>query len=363
MPFGDLARQFRSIEPDLREAVSGALERGRYILGPETKAFEDEFSRFCGAAHGVGVGSGTDAIRLALLASGVRAGSDVVTVANAGVPGPAAIRLAGARPVYVDVDPVSQTMDPGCLEKGITAATSAVLVVHLYGFPAEMDGILEIARKRSLPVIEDCAQAHGARYRGKPVGSLATAGCFSFYPTKNLGAAGDGGIVVTNDAGIAGAVRQLREYGWESRFHAVLPGGANSRLDEVQAAILRVKLPRLEGWNRARSAIANRYRKALAGTRIIAPPESPEREHVYHLFVIRTRERDRFRARLADLGIETDIHYPGPAHLEPAFADSRFPAGALPVSERLASEVVSIPCYPELAPEEVEAVAAALAAE
>ncbi len=342
--------------------MSGALERGRYILGPQTKAFENEFSSLCGAAHGVGVGSGTDAIRLALLASGVKAGSDVVTVANAGVPGPAAIRLAGARPVYVDVDVLSQTMDPGSLARGITAAASAVLVVHLYGLPAEMDEILEIAGRRGLPVIEDCSQAHGARYRGRPVGSLAAAGCFSFYPTKNLGAAGDGGIVVTNDEDLALRVRQLREYGWESRFHAVLPGGANSRLDEVQAAILRVKLPRLEGWNRARRAIADRYRKALAGTRLVAPFESPEREHVYHLFVIRTLERERVRARLADLGVETDVHYPNPAHLEPAFADPQFPEGALPVSERVAGEVVSIPCYPELTPEEVEAVACALAA-
>jgi dTDP-4-amino-4,6-dideoxygalactose transaminase len=342
--------------------VSRVLERGRYILGPETEAFEGEFARRCGVTHGVGVGSGTEAIRLALSACGVLPGSDVVTVANAGVPGPAAIRLAGARPVYADVDPLSQTMDPRSLENAMTEATSAILVVHLFGLPADLDPILEIGRRRGVPVVEDCAQAHGARYRAKPVGSFGAAGCFSFYPTKNLGAAGDAGIVVTSDERIAGTVRRLRQYGWESRFHAVVPGGENSRLDELQAAILRAKLPRLDEWNRVRREVARRYRRSLADTDLVGPPEFPDREHVFHLFVVRSRDRENLRSRLASAGVETDVHYPSPSHLEPAFADRRFPEGALPVSEQLAREILSIPCYPEMTEDEVDRVCASLAA-
>lgn len=360
VPFGDLKRQYEAIKAELDAAAARVLASGWYILGPEVRAFEEEFARYCGVRHAVAVGNGTEAIHLALTTLGVGFGDEVITVANAGVPGPAAIRQTGARPVYVDVDPQTYNLDPAQLERVITSRTRAILPVHLYGCPAAMDAILEIARRHDLPVVEDCAQAHGALFNGRRVGSLGAAGCFSFYPTKNLGALGDGGMVVTDDDKLASRLRQLRQYGWERRYYATLPGGTNSRLDELQAALLRVKLQYLDHWNSERQRIARRYSAALAGAGIDLPAQPDGSNHVFHLYVIRAAERDALRTRLAERGIGCDIHYPLPAHLQPAFVDTAYPAGSLPETERLAGEVLSLPCYPELRDEEIEAVVAAI---
>ena len=305
--------------------------------------------------------SGTDALHLALRAVGIGPGDEVITVANAGVPGVAAIELAGGRPVFVDVDPTTYTMNPALIEQAITSRTRAILPVHLYGHPADMDPILKIARRYGLMVVEDAAQAHGARYKGRRVGSIAHIGCFSFYPTKNLGGCGDGGAVVTNDPDLAERVRLLRQYGWEKQYYSTLRG-VNSRLDELQAAILRVKLRHLERWNARRRRLAARYADLLDGSPVSLPAETPGVVHVYHLYVIRTPHRDALRERLRRMGIGTGVHYPLPAHLQTAYRDLGWQPGSLPVTEQLAGEVLSLPMFPELTEDEVERVAAAIRA-
>ena len=329
------------------------------MLGEEGRRLEEAFAAYCGVEHAVGVASGTDAIELALRALGIGAGHEVVTQANTCVPTVAAIERAGATPVLCDVEPEAGTMIPDSLAQVVGERTGAVVPVHLYGQCADMAVIRKIAAERGIPVVEDCAQAHGAELEGARAGSWGALGCFSFYPTKNLGGLGDGGMVVTADAALADRLRLLRDYGRTDRYrHAA--AGANSRLDELQAAVLRVKLPRLDAGNQRRAQIAAAYREALADTPVEPLRQLPRRRHVHHLFVVRAPHRGRFQAELRRCGVETLIHYPYPIHRQPAYEHL---AGRtdLTGSERLAEQVVSLPLYPELTDSEVEAVAAAAA--
>jgi dTDP-4-amino-4,6-dideoxygalactose transaminase len=359
IPVCDLRRQYHSIEPEIDEAVARVLDRGWFILGEEVAAFEDEFAAYCEASYAVGVASGTDALHLALRAVGAGPGNEVITVANAGVPQTVAIELAGARPVFVDVEAETLNMDPTLLESRITPRTRAILPVHLYGQPADLDPILEIASRHGLAVVEDAAQAHGALYKRRRVGALGHIGIFSFYPTKNLGAYGDGGMVVTNDPALAERVRLLRQYGWEKQYTSTLRG-VNSRLDELQAAILRVKLRHLDEWNARRREIAARYDELLAGSGVVTPVEQPYAHHVYHLYVIRTPQRDALRACLREAGVGTSIHYPLPTHLQEAYRDLGLGPGSLPLTEQAADEVLSLPMFPELTEEEQEVIGQAV---
>ena len=361
IPFLDLKAQYATLKPELDAAVTDVLAGGWYILGEQVAAFEREFAAYCGVAHGVGVGSGTAALQLALLACSIGPGDEVITVSHTAVATVAAIALAGARPVLVDIEPTTYTLDPQRLEPAITDRTRAVIPVHLYGQPADLAPILEIARRHSLRVIEDCAQAHGATYRGRRVGSFGDLACFSFYPTKNLGAAGDGGMVVTDDAELAERVRLLRQYGWRQRYVSEM-AGLNSRLDELQAAILRVKLRYLDEWNERRRALAARYDALLAGSGVVTPAVREGCQHVYHLYVVRSQRRDALQAHLKAQGIGTIVHYPLAVHQQPAYADVAIGPGGLAETERAAAEVLSLPLYPEMPDEHVERVAAAVRA-
>lgn len=359
VPFGDLKRQHKTIRAELDAAVARVIDSGWYILGPEVRAFEEAFAAFCAARYCIGVASGTEALQLALTALGVGSGDEVITVANGGIYQALTIVAVGARPVFVDVDASSHTMDPAALAAAITLRTRAIMPVHLYGRMADMDAIMAIADRYGIPVVEDCAQAHGATWRGKSAGSIGTLGCFSFYPTKNLGAIGDGGAITTNDESLAEKVRRLRQYGWERKYYTRDAGGLNSRLDELQAAILAVKLRHLPAWNARRRAIAAQYHTRLADTGLILPEAPPDGDHVYHLYVVRTQERNALQAGLRDEGIGTDIHYPLPTHLQPIYAPFA-PPGGLPTTERLAQEILSLPMFPELTDDEVHAVAMAV---
>ncbi len=360
IPAFDLTRQYAILKEEIDAAIGRVLARGRFILGEEVAAFKQEFAAACGVAHAVGVASGTDALHLALRACGIGPGDEVITVSHTAVATVAAIELAGARPVLVDVDPRYYTMDPAQVEERITPRTRAILPVHLYGCPADLAPLLDIARRHRLLLIEDCAQAHGARYRDRPVGSWGDIAAFSFYPTKNLGAFGDGGAVVTDDPALAERVRLLREYGWARRYISHIRG-TNSRLDELQAAILRVKLRHLEAWNERRRQIAALYNAYLADGAarwgLVLPGEPEDSRHVYHLYVVRHPRRDSLQAFLRERGISTLIHYPMPVHLQPAYADLGYREGFFPITEALAREVLSLPVYPELTDEEVRVVA------
>jgi dTDP-4-amino-4,6-dideoxygalactose transaminase len=355
IPVFDLKEQYNAIKDEMNEAVARVLESGWFILGQEVEAFEEEFSTYCGLSHGIGVGSGTEALHLALMACGVGPGDEVITVPHTAVATVAAIELTGARPVFVDIDPHSYTIAPDQLESRLTAQTRAVVPVHLYGQAADLDPILEIAQRRGLTVVEDCAQAHGAEYKGRRVGSFGRVACFSFYPTKNLGAYGDGGMVVTDDGALAQRVRLLRQYGWEKRYVSSLRG-LNSRLDEIQAAILRVKLRHLDKWNEARRARARLYDELLAGSGVATPTEMDYGRHVYHLYVIRCPHRDALKDYLAEHGVSTAIHYPVPIHLQEAYSVLGYRRGDFPVAEACASEILSLPMYPELRADEVREV-------
>lgn len=359
IPFGDLKRQHDALRPELEAAIGRVLAGGWYILGPEVRAFEERFAAYCGAKHCVGVANGTEAIQLALAALGVGPGDEVITVANASVYETITILALGARPVFVDVDERTHTVDAELIEAAITPRTRAIVPVHLYGRMADMAAIMAVAEHRGVPVVEDCAQAHGARQAGRPAGSIGAAGCFSFYPTKNLGALGDGGAVVTSDDRLAEKLRRLRQYGWERKYYTADLGGLNSRLDELQAAVLSVKLERLPAWNERRRALAARYDRLLAAADLGLPEAPPDGEHVYHLYVVRSPRRDELQAALRERGVGTDVHYPLPAHRQPVYA-SLAPPGGLPVTEQLAGEILSLPMYPELTDAEVEAVAAAV---
>lgn len=339
-------------------AIQGVLGRGRYILGPEVEAFEREFAAFVGVPHAMGVGNGTDALVLALRALGVGPGDVVVTVSHTAVATVAAIELVGARPLLVDVDPETCTMSPGHLAATLEAwagpRPKAVVVVHLYGHPADMPAITEVARRHGMAVVEDCAQGHGARWGGRAAGTWGDVAAFSFYPTKNLGAIGDGGAVVTGDAGLATRVRRLREYGWRERYISDEPG-LNSRLDELQAAILRVKCRRLEADNARRRQLGARYAAGLAGLPLRVPSTRPGADHVFHQYVVRTPARDGLRAFLASRGFPTAVHYPRPVHLQPAYLGRvDLGVGGLGETERAAAEVLSLPMHPHLLDEDVD---------
>jgi dTDP-4-amino-4,6-dideoxygalactose transaminase len=361
VPFNNLARSTAGVQPEVDAAIARVLDRGWFILGEEGTAFEAEFAAFCGADHAVGVASGTDAIELALRALEIGPGEEVVTQANTCVPTIAAIERAGATPVLCDVEPEAGTMDPESFRAATGLRTRAVIPVHLYGQCADVDAIAAVADEAGVEVIEDCAQAHGAEIRGRGAGTIGRMGCFSFYPTKNLGAFGDGGAVVTNDAALAERLRLVRQYGQIDRYVHVTPG-VNSRLDELQAAILRVKLPHVGGWNRRRAEIAAAYTDALAGKPVRPLPVLAERRNVFHLFVVDAEDRSALQAHLDGRGIQTLIHYERPVHGHEPYRSLGNGPVPLGVSERFCERVVSIPLYPELTDEEVQTVAAALAA-
>jgi dTDP-4-amino-4,6-dideoxygalactose transaminase len=339
-----------------REAFSRVQASGRYVLGAEVAAFEAEFATACGVAHAIGVASGSDALELALRAAGVTAGDEVATVANAAMYTTLAIRAIGARPRFVDVDDTTLLVDPVALVTALTHRTRAVVVTHLYGRLAPMRDLAEVTRRWGIPIIEDCAQAHGASRDGQCAGSYGLAGCFSFYPTKNLGALGDGGAVVTADPAFADRLRALRQYGWRRKYEVVADGGRNSRLDEMQAAMLRVRLPGLHAANAQRRAIAGTYATRIRHPALRMPP-APGSDDVAHLFVLRTPDRCGLAAALATQGIDTHVHYPVPDHRQPIVA-ADYASIRLPVSERACSEVLSLPCFPELTVAEIDSVIA-----
>jgi dTDP-4-amino-4,6-dideoxygalactose transaminase len=359
VPFVDLKAQYHSIKDEINEAVLDVLESTQFVLGKGVAAFEESFAPYCQADHAIGVNSGTSALHLALLASGVGPGDEVITVTFTFVATAAAIEYAGARPVFVDIDPVSYTMDVNQIEDAITERTKAIIPVHLYGQPADMDPIMDIARRHNLIVIEDAAQAHGAEYKGRRAGSIGHLGCFSFYPGKNLGAYGEGGAVVTNNADYARTVRMLRDWGQESKYRHVLKG-YNYRMEGFQGAILDVKLRHLEDWLEARRLHAARYNELLTGSEFETPAEMPYSRHVYHIYAVRASRRDALRDALREREIHTGIHYPYPVHLLEAYDDLGYKAGDFPHSEKAAAEVLSLPMYAELTAAQIEAVATAL---
>jgi dTDP-4-amino-4,6-dideoxygalactose transaminase len=359
IPFLDLKAQYHSIKAEVDAAISRVLESSQFILGEEVAAFESEFARYCGVKHAIGVNTGTSALHLALLAAGVGPGDEVITVPFTFVATTAAVCYTAATPVFVDIDSVSYTMDPNRIEASITPRTKAILPVHLYGQPADMDPIMEIARKHRLVVIEDACQAHGAEYMGRRTGSIGDIGCFSFYPGKNLGAYGEGGAVVSNNPEYVRMVRMLRDWGAEEKYRHVLKG-YNYRMDGIQGAILRVKLRHLDEWTRARRERGSEYAKHLAGSAVGTPKEMPYARHVYHVYAIRTLERQRLQQALRDKNVQTGIHYPIPIHLLPAYADLGYREGAFQNSEQAANEVLSLPISPELGARQAEEVAAAI---
>lgn len=360
IPQTDPYANYRAHRSEIDEAVSRVLDSGWYILGEEVTAFELEFGAFVGAPHVVGVASGTDALELALRACGVGNGDLVFTVAHTAVATVVAIERTGAQAILVDIDPYSYNMDVGALRAMIghcpPGRPRAVVPVHLYGNPADMPAICEIANEHGLYVVEDCAQAHGSRIHGRSVGTWGQMAAFSFYPTKNLGALGDGGAVVSGDAELSETVRGLREYGWRERYVSEYPG-CNSRLDSLQAAILRAKLPYLDSDNAQRRSHARRYRELLAEVEIRMPTAIPDIQHVYHQFVIRTARRNALSAYLRDRGVDTTIHYPVPVHRQPAYAGRVFTPGVLEHSEAAAGEILSLPMYPELTSAALDTVA------
>ena len=347
--------QYLAHREEIDTAIRHVLESGSYILGNEVKRFEAEFASFVGVSSAVSVANGTEALTLALKACEIGPGDEVITASHTAVATVSAIEQAGATPVLVDIEANFFTIDVAKVERAISPRTKAVIPVHLYGQPAKIDEIVELGRARGIRVVEDCAQAHGALFDGKRVGSFGDAGCFSFFPTKNLGALGDGGIVVTRDERIAERVRSLREYGWETRFESKVPG-INSRLDELQAAILRVKLPYLDEDNDMRRSIADKYRLGLEGTKPILPAVRPDVTHVYHQFVIRVPGRDELLQHLKHRGIAPGIHYPFAVHEQPAYRRSDVRLGDLTVTEEVVPEILSLPMYPELEEKDVRKV-------
>lgn len=351
---GNPQAQYQAHKEEIDAALRRVLDKGWFILGEEVKAFEAEFAAYLGVSQAIGVGSGTEALHMAIRACGVGPGDEVITVSHTAVATVAAIELAGATPVLVDIEPDFFTLSPHQFELAITPRTKAVIPVHLYGQPADMDSIIEIARRYNLRVIEDCAQAHGAVYKNQKVGSFGDLACFSFYPTKNLGALGDGGMVVTSDPDLGQQVRLLREYGWAERYVSSIPG-SNSRLDELQAAVLRVKLRYLNQDNATRRRLAGFYRADLSQTQLALPQERAETTVVYHLYVVRSARRDELHQYLRCQGIGALVHYPVPVHLQPAYR-GRLRGDSLPETERATQTVISLPMYPELSDDELSKV-------
>ena len=360
IPLVDLKAQYAAIKPEIDAALARVLTETAFIMGPEVQAFDAEFAEWIGAPHAIGVSSGTDALHLVLRALGVGAGDEVITSTMSFVATAEAIVMAGARPVFVDIDPRTYNVDPSLIAAKITPRTKVIMPVHLYGQPADMDPILELARTHHLAVVEDAAQAHGARYKGRPVGTIGDAGCFSFYPGKNLGAYGDAGAITTTRADLAAKLKMLRDHGRRSKYEHLIDGYGN-RIDALQAAILRVKLRHLTDWTARRQAIAARYAEALGGVGLEPAFVPAWAEPVWHLYVIRRRDRAAAQAALKSAGYESGVHYPIPLHRQPVYHALGYAAGSLPVSERAAEEVLSLPIYPELPASAVVGVASTLA--
>jgi dTDP-4-amino-4,6-dideoxygalactose transaminase len=347
IPLIDLKAQYRGLKPEVDAAIARVLENAEFALGPAVEAFERDFAAYTGAAHAVAVNSGTSALHVAMLAAGVGPGDEVITVPFTFVATVAAIEYAGAKPILVDIDPDYYTMDPTALEAVITPRTKAIVPVHLFGQPADMDPIMDTARRHGLAVIEDAAQAHGAEYKGRRVGSIGDVGCFSFYPGKNLGAYGEGGAAVTGNPEYAEKMRLLRSWGEKTRYeHSVK--AFNYRMDGIQGAVLGVKLRHLDKWTEARRAHAAAYERALTGTAARVAKVRPRVRHVYHVFAVRLPQRDAWRAHLRDSGVHTGVHYPIPVHLQPAYRDLGYAPGDFPVAETVAREVLSLPMFAEL---------------
>lgn len=353
VPFVDLGVQYRAISAEIDDAISKVIQDADFILGREVRLFEEEFAEFCDSSYAVGVDSGTSALELALRAFDIGPGDEVITAANSFIASALGISHAGAKPVLVDVDPFTYTLDVKALERAITRRTKAIIPVHLYGHPAHMGPIRQLADRHGLVVIEDACQAHGASYKGKRVGSLGHSAAFSFYPGKNLGAYGDGGMVVTKDRKIADRLEMLRNYGQKEKYKHLFRG-YNRRLDTMQAAILRVKLKYLEKWNAARRWNAKLYQKHLEGSGVVVPGEAGGAESVWHLYVIRTERRDALKEHLVSKGINASIHYPIPIHLQPAYQDLGYKRGDFPVTEAYADRILSLPMYAELSDRQIE---------
>lgn len=359
VPYLDLKAQYNSIKAEIDEAIARVLDSCQFVLGPEVAQFEKEFAAYCGTSECIALNSGTSALHLALLAAGVGPGDEVITVPFTFVASVATILYAGAKPVLVDIEPRTFNMNPAALDAAISPRTKAIVPVHLYGHPADMDPILELARKHKLVVIEDAAQAHGAKYEGRSVGSVGDIACFSFYPAKNLGAYGEGGAVTTNNPEYARTIRMLRDWGQDRKYHHLLHG-YNYRMEGFQGAILRVKLRHLESWTETRRAIVKTYNEHLAGADVVRPAEMPWARHVYHLYTLRTDNRNALQAALLNAGIQTGIHYSTPVHLQPAYTALGYGPGSFPESEKAALEVLSLPLYPELSDSQIEDVAKAV---
>jgi dTDP-4-amino-4,6-dideoxygalactose transaminase len=359
IPLVDLKAQYAAIQPAVEDAIRRVLEKTSFIMGPEVTAFESAFAEVCGVRHCIGVGSGTAALELTLRALGVGNGHEVITVAHTFIATAEAISAVGALPVFVDIDPATYNLDPDLLEAAITQKTAAILPVHIYGQPANMDAILAVAERHGIPVIEDAAQAHAATWSGAPAGSLATAACFSFYPGKNLGAYGDAGAVTTDNDEIAEQVRLLRNHGRHDKYLHEIKGFGH-RIDALQAAILAAKLPYLHDWTTSRRRLAARYTELLSDLEVVLPAVDPAAEPAWHLYVIRTAQRDEMLAFLKREGIGAGIHYPIPLHLQPAYADLGYSAGSLPITERVAQSCLSLPLYPEMTDAQQDQVVAAV---
>jgi dTDP-4-amino-4,6-dideoxygalactose transaminase len=359
IPFVDLKAQYASIKDEVNLAIQGILDSCQFTLGSEVVAFENEFAKYSGSRYGMGVNTGTSALHLSLLAADIGPGDEVITVPFTFVASVAAIYYTGATPVFVDIDPATYTMDPKAVEAAITPRTRAIIPVHLYGQMADMDPIMAIAKKHGLVVVEDACQAHGAEYKGKRAGSIGDMGCFSFYPGKNLGAYGEGGMVVTANDEYARKIRMLRDWGAEKKYQHVLKG-YNYRLEGIQGAVLRVKLKYLEGWTEARRVAAGHYDRLLANSGVPTPFAHAHNRHVYHIYAIRTAHRQAWQDALNAQGIQNGIHYPIPVHLLPAYADLGYRAGQFPHSEKAAAEELSLPMFPELTEQQCETVANAV---
>jgi dTDP-4-amino-4,6-dideoxygalactose transaminase len=362
VPFVDLKQQYTSIKSEVDAAIARVIENTSFILGPEVRAFEAAFAEYVGARACIAVNSGTAALQLTLMAAGIGAGDEVIVPSFTFFATAEAVSVLGATPVFVDVDPVSYTVTATAIERAITPRTRALIPVHLYGQAADLDPILELAKKHHLHVIEDAAQAHGAEYKRKRVGALGRAGCFSFYPSKNLGAYGEAGAVVTNDEELAKRLRLLRDHGSTSKYaHAIV--GYNFRMEEIQAAVLNVKLRHLNDWNDARRARAARYNALLSSAGLVLPAEMDYARHVYHVYAVQSQNRDELQKRLTAAGVQTGVHYPIPIHLQPAYATLGYKGGELPVTENLAERALSLPMFPELSDEQIGRVAEVLTAE
>jgi len=359
IPFLDLKAQCQTIKDEISQAINAVLESGHFVLGEKVEAFERDFAAYCSTRYAVAVNSGTSALHLALLALGVGSGDEVITVPFTFVATVAAVHYTGARTVFVDISPTSYTLDPNQLERAISQRTKAIIPVHLYGQPADMTAISEIARRHGVAVIEDACQAHGAEHLGKRVGSLGDLACFSFYPGKNLGAYGEGGIVVTNHEPYVRTIRMLRDWGQERKYHHVLKG-YNYRLEAIQGAILGVKLRHLEAWTEARRRHARLYDTLLSNSPVEPPKAAPHARHVYHVYAVRSHQRDALQGSLQTQGIQTGIHYPIPVHLQKAYTDLGYRRGEFPHSEKAAAEVLSLPMYPELSEAAIEQVTQAI---